>query len=127
MARKKATPRPRDDLSDGRAVTLFNETYEDFKRLYGKVTSTALHMINDLAMLEQLKQQYRLAIGENVMLKWQNGENQGGEREHPLLLKIHQATEQQRRLLSELKLTPASRKAPMPAEEKTGGDDFETF
>lgn len=126
MAKAKV-PNPRDDLIEGKAIALFVEIYTEYRRKYKKPTSSALHMINDIAMLEELKQNCRDAISRSgVMVEWQNGANQGGEREHPLISKLNQTTEQQRKLLNELKLTPASCKL-ISAPGKTGGDEFEAF
>lgn len=120
-------PKSRDEFDNNKAVELYQKTYQEFHRKYGKPDNSALHIINDIAMLEQLKQKCWDDVNdEGVMVEWQNGVNQGGKREHPLISKINQTTEQQRKLLGEIKLTPSSQKL-IASSGKTGGDEFEAF
>lgn len=120
-------PKSRDELDSDKAIELYQKIYQEFRKKYGKPDNSALHIINDIAMLEQIKQNCWDDIKEEgVMVEWQNGANQGGKREHPLISKINQTTEQQRKLMSELKLMFFSQKL-IVSSGKTGGDDFENF
>ncbi len=121
-----ANRKTRDALTNPLAKRLFNKLYKEFLDTYESMTESALSMLNDIAMLEQIKQEcIKSVFKDGVMIHWQNGANQKGDRDHPLIPKINQTVEQQRKLISELKLTFPSLKTPGASQE--GGDEFEDF
>ena len=87
------------------------------------------HIIGDICILEQFKQDLYKDIKERgSMAKFKQG------RQEMLIInksgpQIRQYMDQQRRLLGELKLTPASLSAAKPSKtgQPAGKDDFEQF
>lgn len=80
-------------------------------------------MIADIATMEQLKQQLFEDIRQRGVIEtWCNG-RQRGKRENKSIATARMLMEQQRKHLSELRLTPNSRKAaPVPLNDEF--DDF---
>ena len=123
MARRA---KPKEMIVDKSAVELYKTILKEVEKTY-EIDDTILHIANDIALLEQMKQQYLKEIRERgVMVKWVNGKFQEGERENPLLKEVPKLVEQQRKLLNELKLTPASKKVIL---QPAGGeaDEFDRF
>lgn len=115
------------NIADVGAIELFNRVCVVYDKKY-KMDDIALHIINDIALLEQRKRQYGADIASRgIMTYWRNGNGQEGYREHPLLKEIPKLVEQQRRLLSEIKLTPAAMKITPTADESKAGDEFDAF
>lgn len=117
------------NIIDKGAILLFEQLYDIYETQYGIVDDVAIHIINDICLIEQRKNQYNEDIDKRgVMIEWKNGENQCGQREHPLLKEIPKLIEQQRKLLGELKLTPSSLKImPKNTEAERQSDEFEQY
>ena len=117
------------EITDKSAKLLFRKVLEAFELRYGEADDVVIHLANDIALLEQKKGFYEEDIEtRGVMVEWQNGREQSGFREHPLLKEVPKLIEQQRKLLNELKLTPAALKTvPIPVGEESHGDEFDEF
>lgn len=125
-----ARVRPRDALKSKKAKDLFKEIYEMCNAQYGEVNRSTLHMINDIAMLEDIKQMCLDDIFEKgVSIQYKNGENQFGTKDNPLIVKVSQVTEQQRKLMNDLKLGPGipALESEKTTADKKGGDEFDHF
>ncbi|MDR2655391.1 MAG: P27 family phage terminase small subunit [Oscillospiraceae bacterium] len=99
---------------------------EEYSDKYETPDKIALHLIDKAASLERNIIAMEIFISQQgVYSEWKQGENSGGIRENPLISKLNQTIEQQRKILAELKLTPASRKITAAIAEQA--DEFETF
>jgi hypothetical protein len=109
------------------AEDVFRENLlDEYATSYGKPDCIAIHLIEKAVQLERNIIQMEEKINEHgVLTEWKNGENQGGIRENPIVGKMNQTIEQQRKILAELKLTPASRKASAALPEPS--DEFDSF
>ena len=129
MPKKIVYKKPRSEIVDEKAINLFKDILWLYEKKYEKADSVVIHIINEIALLEQRKNEYNEDISQKgVTIVWQNGDKQSGYKPHPLCSEVVKITEQIRKLLAELKITPASmKKLPMTEAVSGGGDDFDNF
>lgn len=112
-----------ENISDYRAVDLYDALCREYADMYGEVTRSAQHLIGDIATMEEQK----LALNADIAKRGVTEEFRNGRqhffRENKSIAVARMLTDQQRRLLNELKLTPSGRKA--AADD--GGDAFNEF
>jgi phage terminase small subunit len=118
--------KPQEHITDRRAKAMFKKIVQEFREVNGEPNDADLSIINDIALLEQTK----ILLIEDIEKRgvselFING-TQEMIRENKSVDKIIKFVEQQRKLLSELKLTPASKKILESAAGKDG-DDFDDF
>lgn len=110
-------------ITDETATALYDSLCTEFEKQYGAINGSAQHIIGDIAMMEQNKRKlYDDVRRRGVIVTVKNG-RQEFTQQNKSIAAARGLAEQQRKLLNELKLTPASQKADASALE----DDFESF
>ncbi|MEG1891358.1 MAG: P27 family phage terminase small subunit [Clostridia bacterium] len=111
------------NVTDAHAIEMYDGLCADYARQYGAVSNAAQSIIADVAVMEQTKRELNNDIEERgVMVTVYNGRQQFHQ-ENKAIQAARALAEQQRKHLSELKLTPASQRVNPDAAE----DDFNSF
>lgn len=109
-------------ITDTHARALYENLCRECAQIHGSVSLGAQSIIGDIAMMEQEKRRlYEDVAQRGVSERVRNGK-QDFYRENKSIAGARALADQQRRHLSELKLTPASQKT-----VSAGADDFEEF
>ncbi len=90
----------------------------------GRLDNSTRRLADDLALLEEVKQNLMADIKSRGVVEWFTNGKQEMWRENKSVAAVYKAVEQQRKLQAELRLTPASGLRPDGAREL---DEFERF
>lgn len=90
----------------------------------GQASDSCLMLIMDFCRIEQLKELLNADIAQRGLGSQVHNYRQTFYRENESVAKLHKCIDQQRKLLGDLKLTPASRK---DADAPIGGDELADF
>lgn len=108
------------------AVALYDQLCAACAERPEGLTDAAQHIVGDIAGMEEHKQAlYEDVKARGVVVEFING-RQRYRRENKSIQQARMLMEQQRKHLNELRLTPASRKAPAEAVEMED-DEFSAF
>ncbi|MDD3410333.1 MAG: P27 family phage terminase small subunit [Eubacteriales bacterium] len=111
------------NVTDARAVEMYDKLCDDYERQYGALSEGAQSIIADIAVMEQQKRALNADVAERgAMEEFHNG-RQHFWRENKAIQAARALAEQQRKHLNELKLTPASQSV----NPDTVNDDFNSF
>ncbi len=98
------------ELSSENAKDIYARLYAAVERRDGEVSDGCLMLIMDYCRIEQLKELLNQDIAERGLGREVHNYRQTFYRENESVGKLHKCIDQQRKLLGDLKLTPASRK-----------------
>lgn len=114
-------------IEEKAAIEIFKIVVAELMELYGdEISESVLHIVRDIALLENSKQQLIADIKERGVVELFKNGSQEMMRDNKSVDKVMKIVEQQRKQLSELQLTPASRKA-ITKNLKSKVDEFEAF
>ena len=101
----------REDVELQKVFVLYKKIKDEIKK-DRPFTDSDNHLLNDLSMLEQIKERHLDDIKERgVIVKWRNSDTSFGFKDNPSVDKIMKIIEQQRKLLGEMKITASSKKS----------------
>lgn len=115
--------KPKKAIQDPEAKKLFKILVTELEK-EDKLNDQTILIVDNMVLLEQLKQQHHTDIQERGVVEHFINGSQEFFRENKSVDKILKIVEQQRKLQAELKLTPASNKKVSEAVEL---DEFEGF
>lgn len=113
------------NITEKPALNLFKSVIEEYSQTNGEINKTVLFIAESISMLENTKQKLLVDIKERGVVEYFVNGSQEMYRDNKSIDKVNKIVEQQRKLLAELKLTPASQKEAV--RKVTKGDDFEGF
>ncbi|NLV59205.1 MAG: P27 family phage terminase small subunit [Clostridiales bacterium] len=118
-------------LSKPQARQMYDQLCQACEERPGGMDDVSQGIVGDVAMLEEMKLTlYEDVAKRGATISWHNG-RQSGVRENKSIQQARMLMEQQRKHLSELKLTPASQKrppdTPEPVAAQTPEDEFDAF
>lgn len=117
--------KPKKIIKDPEAKKMFKVVSGELEK-EGKLNDNTIMIVDNMVLLEQLKQQHFADIKERGVVELFINGSQEMFRENKSVDKILKIVEQQRKLQAELKLTPASDKK-VTGAVSDNGDDFEEF
>lgn len=110
-------------ITDGAARKMYNRLCDACEMREGGMTDPDQMLVGDIAYTEQIKQMLIQDINERGVGKERHNGRQSYWAENKSISQLRACAEQQRKHMSELKLTPAGRKAASVDIE----DDFDRF
>lgn len=111
---------------DEDAVRLYDQLCQVAAKRPDGIDDAAQHLVMQIAELERVRMMARKDLEEKGLRKrWTNG-RQVMDVENKSVGVLQRSIEQQRKLMNELQITPASRKGAMQLG-MFGGDDFDGF
>lgn len=123
MRKEEKAVKPKRIIRRKAAKDLFNIIIQELAA-DDNLNERTILLVDSMALLEQLKHQHLDDIKERGVVEFFKQGAQELYRDNKSVDKILKIVEQQRRLLAEMKLTPASEKKIVEEVEK---DDFEDF
>lgn len=119
-----------EQITDPAARMLYDRLCAQVEHVHGELTDSALALVFDVALAEQIKQRLNKDINTRGAVEpWKNG-RQRVMRENKSVVQVQRLMEQQRRNLAELGLTPGAKRKKEPAgdgDPEDDGDDFDKF
>ena len=109
-------------IEDDHARALYENLCAECEKVHGSLSLGAQSIIGDIAMMEQEKRRLYEDIAKRGVNEHVKNGKQNYYRENKSIPAARALADQQRRHLSELKLTPASQK-----DASSGSDEFDAY